>query len=352
MSFEQMIFRAMHPHLKSFSGALLVLTLYRSEVPAQNPDSGANPPARVPPQKTVPPMPPVPPSPVGYFRKLIDAAPAEREKLLEGKSPEQCRVLTNSLRTYLELSASDRELRLRTLELRSYLGPLLQTPVTNRAEKLAAVPEVYRELVREGLAAWDSKPPADQQRLLESERAVRLAGLIVPPMPPMPPNFSIPLHGWTSNQVYAADKALKNWQAYPVAKQAEIVARFERVSTLPQPKKDLGSLPLTAAEREQMEKTLEKYRSLPAMQRGAVLGSFKKFAELPLEERRQFLRNAEAWQAMSPEDRERWRHLVNNLPPMPPLPPGFGAPLLPPMPPPPSSTIRTDASTTLLVTNR
>ncbi len=340
----------MHPHFKTFAGALLALTLSRSAVPAQGPDSGANPTARVPPQLPMPPAPPVPPSPIEYFRKLIEASPAERGKLLEGKTSDHCRVLTNSIRTYLELPLADREMRLRTMELRFYLTPLLQTPVTNRAQSFAAIPEPYRELVRERLAAWDHLPADEQKKLLENERAIRLGSVMVPPMPPMPPTRSIPLRGLTSNQIYSADKALQSWQSYPEAKRQEIVARFEHLSSLPEPKKAFAPLPLTIAERQQMEKTLEKYRTLPPEQRGLVLQTFKKFAELPPAQRRQFLSNAESWQAMSANDRERWRHLVNNLPLMPPLPPGFGTPPLPPLLPSPGAATRAAASI-LVATN-
>jgi len=42
------------------------------------------------------------------------------------------------------------------------------------------------------------------------------------------------------------------------------------------------------------------------------------------EERARFLRNAERWQKMPEEDRNKWRTLVRAVPPLPPLPPGFG----------------------------
>jgi hypothetical protein len=50
-------------------------------------------------------------------------------------------------------------------------------------------------------------------------------------------------------------------------------------------------------------------------------------------ERADFLRNADRWREMSADQRERWRRLVDAVPPLPPLPPGAGELKLPPLPP-------------------
>ena len=331
----------MHPHLKMFAGALLVWTFLRSEVPAQSPDSVANPKARVPPQLPSTVMPPVPPSPIDYFRKLIEASPAERGKLLEGKPADHRLILTNSLRAYLELSATEREARLRTLDVRFYLTPLLQSAATNRAQALAAVPDVYRQIVGERLAAWDRLPVVDRQQLMEKEGASRLASVIAPPMPPLPPGLSM---SWGhTNSLRVSDKAMSDWQKYPEAKRQEILARVDRLSNVPMPREAMDTLPLTDAERLQIQKTLERFRNLSPAQRGQVLSTFQKFAGLSPDERRQFLRNAEAWQAMSAEEREHWRYLVNNLPELPPQPPS--------MPPAPPASGRKVSPTGMLVSS-
>ena len=306
---------------KMFFCALLAAALCQSEVPAQVQDSGANPKARVPPT-----MPPVPPSPIDYFRKLLDASPAERERLLADKTAGQRRVLTNNIRAYLTLTPESRELRLNAMELRCHLAPLLQIPATNRAQGLAAVPDTYRDLVRERLAVWDGLS-VDMQR-----QVTEIGGLpLLPPLPPMP----VPMpRGFTSNQLRGTDTALARWTSYPEERRGEIVSNFQKIFEMAPAKKEqtLAPLPLSPVEREQMEKTLDKFEALPPAQRKLAFNSFKKFAELAPVERRQFLRNAEAWQAMSVEERERWRQIVNQLPPMPPLPPGFGAPPSPPTP--------------------
>lgn len=316
-------------HRVLFAGALLALPITSSEGLAQSQTSVANPKAGVPPQ-----LPPLPPSPIDYFRKLLEASPAERETILAGKSAEHRRVLTNSLRTYLVLSPEQRAARLGTMELRYYLTPLLQTPGSNRVQRLAFVPEAYRQLVAERLTFWDQLAPDMQKQLLENERAIRLGGAVVilPPAPPVP--TPLPL-GFTSNQLAAADKNFTRLQSYPESKRQEILAKWQIIFEQPpaQKEKILKPLPLSDAERAQIEQTLEKYSQLQPAQRTIVMKTFAKFAELTPEERRQFLRNAESWQAMPPADRERWRQIVNKLPPMPPMPPGFGGPPVLPLPP-------------------
>ena len=66
--------------------------------------------------------------------------------------------------------------------------------------------------------------------------------------------------------------------------------------------------------------------------RQQCMESFEKFAAMAPEERNQFLQNAAKWEAMTAHERQLWRRLVGELPPMPPgmpaMPPG-----MPPMPP-------------------
>ena len=84
-------------------------------------------------------------------------------------------------------------------------------------------------------------------------------------------------------------------------------------------------------ERQEMEKTLQAFRNLPLDQRQQCVDAFGKFASMGRDERISFLKNVERWQAMSPDDRDKWRKLVKALPPRPPLPPGLD-PNFPPIP--------------------
>jgi hypothetical protein len=310
---------------KLLAGALLSVVLFQSECLAQGRDSGANPKAPVPP--TLPPA----PSPIQYFLRLLEAPAAEREQMLADKSPEHRRVLTNSVRIYLALSPEDRKRRLQAMELRHYLTPLMRLPATNRAIGLQIVPESYRAQVQERLDYYDRLAPEMRQQLLDRSVLV-----------PVLPTPAYPVRGFTSNQLAAVDAAARQWQSYSRAKRDEILDNFTKLYTVSAEEKDrkLRPLPLSDAERGQIEKTLEKFAKMKPVERQHVLNSFNKLADLSLEERRQFLRNAEAWQKMSAEDRQRWRYLVNSLPPLPPLPPGFGLPPMPPMPRIPTNALK------------
>jgi hypothetical protein len=88
-------------------------------------------------------------------------------------------------------------------------------------------------------------------------------------------------------------------------------------------------------ERRQIEKTLKTYGNLPPDQRAKCARAIEKYVSLSLEDRQQFLKNAERWNLLTPSQRQSWRDLVNKLPP-PPLPPDF--PPLPPLRPTPRPT--------------
>lgn len=274
---------------------------------------------------------------VAYFRQLLAAAPAERGRMLAGKSAQQLRVLTNSIRSYLALPEAERETRLRALELRSLLAPLLRLAPAERAARLQEMPGDYRPLLEERLAYWDRLSTNLQQQVLEEERATRFGSTraLVENRPVLPP---MPLSGLSPERQAALLPVLTPWQATTPARQRDVITAFTNLFDRPgdQQSRRLDPLPLSAEERALIEKALEAFRRLEPLQRQACVNGFRKFAELSPAERVQFLRNAEAWQKMSPEDRQRWRDLVNRMPPMPPIPPGFGTPR-PPAPPAPSA---------------
>ena len=74
--------------------------------------------------------------------------PAERENYLTNRPPEiRARILAK-VREYEALDPNERELRLRATELRWYLLPLLHESPTNRAARLAAIPDDLQPLVK------------------------------------------------------------------------------------------------------------------------------------------------------------------------------------------------------------
>src|SRR5205823_9681934 len=83
---------------------------------------------------------------------------------------------------------------------------------------------------------------------------------------------------------------------------------------------------ISEPERKQMEKTLRSFGQLTQAQRARCIRSFEKFAGLSIEERNQFLKNADRWKLMTPDQRQAWREVVSKIPM---LPIGFDRPPLP-----------------------
>ncbi len=292
----------------------------------------------------IPKTPPPPPvqTGIGYFRELLSATPAERERLLAGKDSHYRQVLESGLSRYDAYPTEERELRLRSMELRYHVTVLLREPLRNRATRLMMVPENDRPLVEERLKYWDQLSAAEQKEALENERMTRdVFGISGPPMP-----RQLQLNRHTSNQVVRIEQQLARWQILPDSRRAEIQKNFTTLfefSDAEKAKQRLQALPLTTEERELMENTMAEFKKLTPAARDLCVRNFPKFAELSPQERRQFLVNAQEWQKMPPEDRETWRRLVRKVPRLPPLPPGLGQPPLP---------RRVPASAQIEVTNR
>jgi hypothetical protein len=120
---------------------------------------------------TTPPMPTN--SAVQYFRQLLALSPQQRAQILAAKTPEARQVLEMRLSEFESLQPADRELRLRQLQLRAYLIPLLHTPAGSRATRLAAIPPDDRKLVEDRLQVWDMMPPALRQEVLDNETVLQ-----------------------------------------------------------------------------------------------------------------------------------------------------------------------------------
>ena len=285
----------------------------------------SSPPIQIP---SIPPMPPRPRSPIEYFRQLLAASPAERAQALAEKTETQRKYLMDKLREYAALTPEDRELRLRLMELRWYLLPLMKTGSTHRQSQLEMIPDEDRKLVEQRLQQWDQVPPDLQKEFMENEMTVdyflRLESS-------SPAQREVMLQTLSAEERNRLEGKLEKWRALPVASRQRMCDNFHQFFELTPREKErtLGVLP--EAERRQMEQTLQAFEKLPSAQRRLCIESFRKFANMTPVERTLFLKNAERWQAMAQGERRAWRDLVTTLPP---LPPGFGEP---PMPPPPTA---------------
>jgi len=257
-------------------------------------------------------VPPHHAAPIGFFRALLTMTPAERNQQLMIYPPAIRDGLQAKIQEYEQLDPNERELRLRATELRWYLLPLLRQSPTNRAAQLALVPDDLRDLVQSRLDQWKILPEPLQQEFLDNERALRYFARV----------------GSTNGATAPGDlggappdSTLTNWLTLSEAQRKRIAAQVNHFFELTPDEKEETLNTLSDAEREQMEQTLQAFGNLSREQRIQCIHAFAKFASMPAFERREFLRNAERWSQMSPDERQTWRDLVANVPPWPPMPP-------------------------------
>jgi hypothetical protein len=269
----------------------------------------------------VPQPPPVPPSPVQVFRDMLAMTPEQRAKAMEGRHPKTREVLASKLKEFEALKPEERENRLRTMELRSYLLPLMSMAPSNRVLRIQGLPERDRPLIEERLRLWDKLSAEQQRDVLECEPALAAYAS----------TGRMSTSGMVSPLSTNQQERINNSTAYLIKlhpeKRAELYQNFQGFFELSEKEKAkaLDSIhTLSDGERRQMERTLETFDRLPRAQREQCIEGFQKFTALSREEQGQFIRSAARWQAMSPRERQIWRSLVaGKAVPQPPLPPGL-----------------------------
>ena len=293
-----------------------------ASTPSNAVSASVRPPRPPEPPASLPPLPPTKP-PVGFFRDLLAMNAVERQKALGERSPESQKIILAKVREYKSLEPDECELRLQVTELRWYLLPLMTAAATNRAAQLAEVPARDRTLVEDRLREWDKLSVEMQKELLANEATIR---------------YFTEIEGRTEEQRRRTldslspvhrlklQEGIDQWNDIPADQRRKIISRFTQFFDLTADDREKALRTLAAPERRQIEKTLRTFGDLPQDQRAQCIRAFEKFTSLSLADRQQFLKSAERWKLMTPNQRQAWRDLVNKLPP--PLPPE-----LPPMPP-------------------
>ncbi len=271
---------------------------------------------------SIPAAPPAPPSssgdhpsPIDEFRQLLRASPAERERILEQRWPGRIQPLRSKLVEYDGLPPDERELRLRTLELRYHLLPLMRMPREQRAHGLSLVPRDYRDLVDQRLIEWDLLPSDLQKEVLENESTRHYFVQLDTISPAQQQAWFARLPSDRRRQL---EEGFRRWQSLsPEQRQlhANGINRFFQLGPDAR-QKVLESLSETELVR--VQPVLEALPRLPPDQRRQYVIAFEKFVALSPPERERFFQNAERWKTMSPEERQLWRELVEKLPPLPP----------------------------------
>jgi hypothetical protein len=278
--------------------ALAVVTAFVCPMSRAQSDShgAANPPAK---------------SPVALFRELLAKSPQERRDAIAIRPADIQRRILEKLTEYEILPNELRELRLRETELRWYLRPLMDEPRTNRLTALAKIPEELREEVASRLQLWDLLPEALQQQFKDNDLIADYLARAKITTPDQRQEF---LNQMSPERRDQLEKDLDRWQKMPEGDRQKALASFNTFFQLtPEQKENLPNI-LSEEERRQMEQTLSSYGNLTPQQREQCISSFEKFASMNPIERRHFLKNAERWREMTPEERQKWRQLVTVAP--------------------------------------
>lgn len=267
--------------------------------------------------------PPLPTSPVDNFRDWLKLSPAKRASLLAKLPESERKALESKLATYDSLSDDARDLRLRETQLHWHLLALMKLPAAQRKDRLAQVPADERELVQERLLQFDAWPAQKQKTFLDNEEVIGVY-LQMQEAPPgvrgdvlrnIPAEVRVPL-----------EQRLQKWNGLPPSQRQEMSDHFVQMFQAPdrQREKIIAALPEDV--RKQFNKLNESLKQLPEDQRQRCTAALNKFLKMTPEDQNRFLANAARWQKMSEKEHNTWRQIVNKVPQLPPLPPGFEPP--------------------------
>ncbi len=287
------------------TGVLLSLPLHSQEIA----------PAKSNKLDSLPPFPPPAKPPTTLFRQLLSATAAEREQLLADRKPEQREFLLKRVYQYESMPANQRELHLRTLELRWHLLALLDATPSNRVRWLAPLPDADRRLIANRLMYWDLLPSDLQKDVRASELAIR----IVVSSDSGCPFLTTPLTNLPPLQRQKIEADIAHWKSLPEQRQQTVYWHFRQLFELTDTRSFAGANSSNSAE------SLEAFKKRPPSDRELIIKGFLRYTELPPEQREEFMIGVKRWQSMGPQEREKWRQAVNKRPPPSP-------PLLPPLP--------------------
>jgi hypothetical protein len=245
----------------------------------------------------------------------VAAPPEVREQTLKGRSEAHRRYLQERLAEFDALPEAERESRLRLLEFRYHLLPLMRSLPSERPGLLAQAPVADRPLLEERLRAWDTLPLEQQQELLANEGAVSQFAEFQSTAPARHPGLS-------AAQRQKLEANLDHWQQLPPLSRERVTRHFNQFFELSDRQKRKTLEKVSDSERTRTQAALAAFEKLPPDERARCVEALNRFAAMPPAERARFIRNAERWQALSPEERRAWRGVASRtaLPPAPPPP--------------------------------
>jgi len=246
----------------------------------------------------------------------------DRTRAVADWPAEKRKVLLQKLEAYRALAPEERERKLRMLELRWYLRPLMTMSATERNAGLVLIPPYLQQIVRQRLQHWDSLDPEARKEIVANDDARELVT-----------KYYLQLQqGRSREEILLAlkperraelDAAMTRWNSQPASARSRSGAQLTAFFQLPREAQAQTIEQFTEGERQDIERALQTFARLSPEQRRLCIDSFQKFTMMPPPERASFLRNAERWEAMTPEERTTWKKLVTKLPPLPAIAPAF-----------------------------
>lgn len=271
-------------------------------------------------------------SPFAKFKTIVALSEADREAAIQElkvSSERHRKVVRAKVSEYASMSETERNRKLDALDFRWHLLPLMKLDATKRTQRLASVPERFREDINQRLAGWDKLDGGTREELLKNEsffrymssfgrgRESRIA--MTNHIGRMPPKLR-----------EGVEKRIADWRGKPKPDRRKMSRQFHRFFDLRPSEQEKALSHLPRRERAKMEASLERFKAMSTAQRELVIKSFDRLADMTQDERTSFFRNSQRWNEMGDTERKQWRTLVTKMPP---LPPGFEKKATPPLPP-------------------
>lgn len=242
-------------------------------------------------------------SPVAAFRSLLVMSNADLDVYLT-RYPEKTRERIKAKVTeYRLLPPPIGDLRLAVTDLYWYLQQLLDTPAAERSNRLASVPEPYRDLVEVRLTQWQLTPSQITDPV--KKNLAILWGVAGP-------------DASDTGAFGGNDPKLREWLALPEEQRRQMVGYFNNFIRMSDDEKETVLAGLPNSERQDVEAKVDPVKTWSAADAATYVSALQKFSNMTSAERARFMRSAERWQKMTESERSAWREIVNHPPP--PLP--------------------------------
>jgi hypothetical protein len=284
-----------------------------------------------PPASTLPGPPPAPPLPapqslVKTFRELLEMTPEARARALASKSEQHRKVINERLQEFDKLSPEQRQVRLRLMQLRIELLPLLRSAPTNRTALFSVIPDEDKKLINERLKYWNQLPEDLQKWVLENEL---MLGYFLSGQASNPVELGQNLEAFPAHLRPTITNSIAAFRRLTSDQQQKLCRDFIEVFGLDDAERQKimeRTLSQSGDERKQIERLVVSFQKLPKAQQQQCMESLRRFTSMSTPQRVQFLQNAQRWEKMPEPDREAWRNLIKKVPPLPPVPPGANFP--------------------------